>query len=473
MTTRPVVPDSFGDIPPVYKIDLSRPPSLRYVELATLYRDQLRSLTALFDALVRAIYPTIPLGLVRGLARLCLRRLYTAEETEEIRGISRATGIEMYLLVSFNVLLDLLMGCTSGGVRVKAGEDMQTKMLHFRTLDWGMDALRSLLVQLEYIRSPETEKVLATSITYVGFVGVLTGVRKTLSVSLNFRPTHNASSWSANCSFYFNHLLVLLGVRRSISSLLRQCIMPAPPRQSDRSSRSLSWYRRRSSPSESQPPSLAYIEAYFPSLPTTAAYLIFSDGASTVTMEKDYRTAVVRSSSAFIVATNNDLEPDAPPTEEVAEGKRQSHAGLGVISGEIESVADIIEDSNLRRECMQANWDKKVRKAERARRRDHDVSQGIQHRHDPAKRTRASARMTEDELDQKSNRPLSTDDTVKSKGDASNDVDPGDVAATDCEAIQWLSTYPVTNETTHFAVIMDPTEGKVAWVRRYLEPYVP
>jgi len=34
--------------------------------------------------------------------------------------------------------------------------------------------------------------VIASTIGYVGFVGALTGVRKGLSVSLNFRPYHNA-----------------------------------------------------------------------------------------------------------------------------------------------------------------------------------------------------------------------------------------------------------------------------------------
>ncbi|KKA20118.1 hypothetical protein T310_5891 [Rasamsonia emersonii CBS 393.64] len=168
--------------PPIYRIDLSLPPRERYVELSRLYRDELHSLTDLFDELVEAFLPNVPVKFIRGLARLALRRLFTTEETEEIRGISQAAGVDMYLLVAFNVLLDVLMGCTSGGVRVKAEDSSHTKMLHFRTLDWGMDALRKLIVQLEYVSSPDTDEILATSITYVGFVGVLTAVRKGLSV---------------------------------------------------------------------------------------------------------------------------------------------------------------------------------------------------------------------------------------------------------------------------------------------------
>jgi len=64
-----------------------------------------------------------------------------------------------------------------GGNRTEGKEE--ERMLHFRTLDWGMDPLRSVLVVLEFVRSKseEPEKVIARAVTYAGFVGVLTGVR--------------------------------------------------------------------------------------------------------------------------------------------------------------------------------------------------------------------------------------------------------------------------------------------------------
>lgn len=77
-------------------------------------------------------------------------------------------------MVAFNTILDLLMGCTSGGAQVQ--EDGEVKMLHFRTLDWTMEALRKVIVQFDFIEHPGGE-VIARSITYVGYVGVLTGVR--------------------------------------------------------------------------------------------------------------------------------------------------------------------------------------------------------------------------------------------------------------------------------------------------------
>lgn len=163
-----------SDIPPTYTIDLSRPPAERYIELAEDFKPQLLGLTSLFSEVIDDLGLGSYIRTITTLARLFLRRLHSKEQTEELRGICKVTSIDMYLLVAFNTLLDLFMGCTSGGVRVRDGNG--SKMLHFRTLDWGMDALRKVVVQLEFVDRPHGE-VVARSITYVGFVGVLTAVR--------------------------------------------------------------------------------------------------------------------------------------------------------------------------------------------------------------------------------------------------------------------------------------------------------
>lgn len=171
---------------PTYTIDLSLPPSQRYVQIATDFAPQLRYIVPLFDAVVLSYLPHALLKPVKLLARVLLRRVFSSEETAELKGISAATSIQLHLLVAFNVLLDSLMGCTSGGVRVRprvrAGQWQQAeanRMLHFRTLDWDMPGLRRLMVVLEYVRSGEDggRVVLGRSITYAGFIGVLTGVR--------------------------------------------------------------------------------------------------------------------------------------------------------------------------------------------------------------------------------------------------------------------------------------------------------
>ena len=172
---------------PIYRIDLSLPPEQRYLQLATDFAPKMQAITPLFDEVLSSIIPWPFLRRwIEFLASIFLRRVYSSEETRELKGIAKASGVQLYFLVALNVLLDSLLGCTSGGVRTlldKKGRRAlgveDERMLHFRTLDWGMESLQSVLVVLEFVRSEnaEPEKVIARTVTYAGFVGVLTGVR--------------------------------------------------------------------------------------------------------------------------------------------------------------------------------------------------------------------------------------------------------------------------------------------------------
>ena len=94
-------------IVPRYKIDLSLPPVERYQKVAAAFKHELIALPQLFDDVVRGLHPHVSVQTVHHAARLLLRRLNSSEETEELRGVQKVTGIEMYLLVAFNTLLDL------------------------------------------------------------------------------------------------------------------------------------------------------------------------------------------------------------------------------------------------------------------------------------------------------------------------------------------------------------------------------
>ncbi|OQE24976.1 hypothetical protein PENFLA_c009G06108 [Penicillium flavigenum] len=398
--------------PPIFRINLSHPPEERYTALAHLYKDRMRSVTSIFDDVIHNLSPKIPTKPIHWLARLFLRRLYTDEETAEIRGISRVTGIDLYLLISLNVVLDLLMGCTSGGVRMLDG--LWTRMVHFRTLDWGMDPLRSLIVQLEFVRDDEPDTVLATCITYVGFVGILTGVRKDLSVSLNFRAVHDTRR---DVGFYFNYLLVLLGLRQSITSLLRQLVLPMQGGSTGLSNTS----------------TLEEILHEVPCLRTTAAYLIFCDGSSIVAMEKDYGTAFWRRSSSFLIKTNHDEDTTSVMDEAITNDR--GYTGLRVADG-MQSMAEIIEESKARQASMQGKWDRRVR--------DHGVFQQQLKR----RRVKDDALPRSMHLKWKRNTKMGWKDPES------------EVSVTLGTVLGWLCSDPIVNEDTHYAVLMDPVEGR-------------
>ena len=378
--------------PRKYTIDLSLPPEQRYQHVVADFKEEIKALPVLFDEVLEQVCPGRSPEVVKRIAPLLLRRLRSREETRELVGIHQTTGIDMYLLIAFNVLLDLFMGCTSGGVRV-GGNSESSRMLHFRTLDWGMDPLRKVVVHLEFVESTD-RPVLASCISYAGYVGILTGIKQGLSMSLNFRPSHDASTRLKNFRFYFHHLLVLFGIKPSISSLLRGCLLS-------------------SSTNSDAGHDLNTIEQQFPTISTTAAYLIFSDGKRTVTMEKDYTTASVRSATDFIVTTNHDREDEIKPsstTDHIQDDTAQTLQATGMMT--------LVEESTDRKNCIVKLYNHATRKGS---------TRGSQRRHG-----------------------------FKSS------IQQSTVAG-------WVDTYPITNEETHFSCLMDPKAGKFLCIKCYPE----
>ena len=175
------------------------------------------------------------------------------------------------------------------------------------------------------------------------------------------------------------------------------------------------------------PARLELLKQELPSKHTTAAYLIFSDGHATVTIEKDYASGVVRESSSFIALTNHDLEDEQDePQHKVptnAAGTRQAAKRA--------TLQDFVEESTDRLKCMNKKWLAKVR-------REHRKAAGRQRSGD-----KASLQAVEDSLA----------------------LQPAEVAT-------WLTDWPTTNETTHYAAIMDAQAGTIAWVRKYPVPII-
>lgn len=379
------------------------------------------NLTSLFDEVVGDFFSFLPVGWLHFICKVMLRRVYDKEENAELKGISKATGVDMYLLVCFNVLLDLFMGCSSGGAVVRDGDDgsSRSKMLHFRTLDWGMPSLRRVIVQLDFV-AKKGGPIIASSVTYAGYVGVLTGVRKDFSISLNFRPNRvdNGMYWQDK-KYQWHLLMVLLGKRQSISSLLRHFLLPQPERR-----KVASWLpltkqgEKKSLDYDSIVKIVGGEEGKSTAITTTACYLCICNGQETTTVEKDRISAVVRSSDEFIVVTNNDEDGIGGSSGTETEAAEESAKTTPTISSG--NVLVGIEEADDRKERACNTWEKL--RAAKARANNNTSNADI--------------------------KTLCTVDDI----------------------VQLVQKYPTTNECTHFACVMDPTEGTVAWCRVWKKP---
>lgn len=239
-----------------------------------------------------------------------------------LKGISEITGSSMHLVVAYNTFLDILSGCVSGAVQAREGT-APSRMLHFRGLDWYMPQLLPLLITVSYVRGGS---VVARAVTYAGYVGCLTGVRSGLSISLNYRA-RMTTSWSSRLALIGHNLLVLLGLRRSISSLLRTYLL-----------------------SEESPPSLADIAKELSSCRTSPCYLTFASPTQVLVVEKDLKTSRLQFSNDFLAVTNHDLEIEQWGEEHYrAAFPHENDVGPSLT---LSGPRDIMGDSIARKTCI-------------------------------------------------------------------------------------------------------------------------
>ena len=399
-----------GVEPPKFTVNLGHPPAQRYNHIVPHFRQQLSKtdFNGLFDDIIRSMAPPALAKCLHVLARIALRRVYTSEETAELRGISNAANISLHLLVAFNALLDLLLGCTSGGCRVEADEKHSSskvdhgsptsRVLHFRTLDWGMDALRQIVVELDFVLY-ENGPIVATSLTYFGYVGVLTGVRSNLSLSLNFRPHHDRTTFRKRLDFRIHQLLVLLGLRQSISSVLRgYLLMPVDDVGGQMES-------EEDLPPAGGGPRMSRILRHLALSPSTAAYLVFCTPQKVYCIEKDHRTASVRSSHDFLTAYNHDVKDEG-------DSLRVKEAALDLAGGPVSGMENLVRYSTERKTHLDLLWHRAVNiRRRKYKRRTHAVSME--------------------------------------------------------DVLHMVRDVEISNEETHYAVLMDPERGKILWRRAY------
>ncbi|KAM0407634.1 hypothetical protein ACHAPZ_001106 [Fusarium culmorum] len=393
---------------PKFVVDLSLPPEVRYNHIVPQFQQSIDSCN------LRSLYSILLMDLAGGfignrlasLSRYILRGVHSKEETAELSGLSKAMNMPMHILVAFNVLLDLLLGCTSGGVRtfdtpISKGK---TRMLHFRTLDWGMEGLRHIIVELDFVRHAGGP-VVATTITYLGYVGVLTGVRRGLSMSLNFRPCHASDTILQRLSFRLNQAMVVLGQRQSISSALRNILLDESAEADVKTEESTRDYADTAEKGVSD----EYVQKVLERLSTSessAAYLILCQPERVFLVEKDNKTATISESDTFLTVCNHDVKHEDDPSllRQAAAELEEADDALGM--------AELVSLSVDRKKHLEGLWREGTSSCQRRYKHQRDV---VTHR----------------------------------------------------DVIKFLEDDEIRNEETHYAIIMNPKDGKIIWRKKY------
>ncbi|KAF4777328.1 hypothetical protein HER10_EVM0000012 [Colletotrichum scovillei] len=398
---------------PIYKIDMGKPAEERYIELAKDLAPKIREVSPLFDGVIEATFPRGMSGFAKFTSRFTLRKVFDPEQTKEIKSIAEIAGIPVHQLMALNTFLDLMLGCTSGAALVKddskrkIGGGDPDRLMHFRTLEWGMDILRDILVIIEYVNTNNgPNEVIARSVTYAGFVGMLTGVR-----------------------LLRHQIKVLFGLRESVPSMLRRIIL-----NEDISIKNDKVYDTEdpNPHGESRKPTLiTSIGKKLASSKTSPCYLTLCDGREVVNILKDLHDGKIKTSSVFQIQCNHD------PDHRRCCGRMAARHGADPVQAKLIEFEDWIEVSADRQNAFHDKWIEHVR----AITNGNDITWATQ-----------NSCCTDLELDAEA-----------SKSGEMTGVD-------EAKLREWIAAYPTTNESTHFMCIMDPQTGEIRWISRGPDP---
>lgn len=164
---------------PIRQINLDKDPSERWVPLMEEFKEKLmfakpQLIKLVEDMLGTYIYPVI---VTIKMLRLSGQILYV----DEIQSIAD------FLDVSFEYVLLLQLCYEASSCCTSAITKLNNKYIFYRTMDWPIEALNCLTVDLEFVKN---NKVLFRATSWIGYIGIATvTVPEKYSISMNFRLT--------------------------------------------------------------------------------------------------------------------------------------------------------------------------------------------------------------------------------------------------------------------------------------------
>ncbi|KXH25465.1 hypothetical protein CSIM01_09259 [Colletotrichum simmondsii] len=293
---------------PIYKIDMGKPAEERYIDLAKDLAPKIREVSPLFDEVIEATFPRGMSGFAKFTSRFTLRKVFDPEQTKEIKSIAEVAGIPVHQLMALNTFLDLMLGCTSGAALVKddskrkIGGGAPDRLMHFRTLEWGMDILRDILVIIDLLR---------------------------------------------------HQIKVLFGLRESVPSMLRRIVL-----NEDISIKNAKVYSTKNPNPREDSRKFTLITSIGKKLASSKAspcYLTLCDGREVVNILKDLHDGKIKTSSVFQIQCNHD------PDHRRCCGRMTVRYGADPVQAKLMESEDWIEASADRQNAFHDKWIEHVR----------------------------------------------------------------------------------------------------------------
>lgn len=208
MAVTPGIPIVVGV--PRYIVDLDAPPEHRWTQIIDDYKHHIRAIDAYARNVMILIFGSIIGPPIDAIVRCVLKTFAgRAAYAAEMKAVAKQAGMDLGRLLIMQHIYETAACCTS-----IVAADANGQPLHIRCMDWGMDMLKPLTIEVD-VRKGGRTIFLAT--TWAGFLGVFTGMRPgEWSCSLNYRATQGGSVWhnlkalvkgASPAGFLIRHLL--------------------------------------------------------------------------------------------------------------------------------------------------------------------------------------------------------------------------------------------------------------------------
>eukprot|EP01084_Bolivina_argentea_P050265 92419_1 len=171
---------------PRYHVNLDAPANKRWEEVINDYKDHFQQIEKIINDLISTELGktgTFLKSLISS-TMSTLTKCGAVYYKDELSAIANQSKMSLGLLVVMQLIYESSAHCTS-----IICNDEKGKPIHIRTMDWEMEFLRPMTIEVEFYRN---NKPIAICTTWAGYVGILTGLRYGIngfSVAVNFRVT--------------------------------------------------------------------------------------------------------------------------------------------------------------------------------------------------------------------------------------------------------------------------------------------
>jgi|SRR3989338_817406 len=218
---------------PRFIINLEDNPKERWKEVIEVYKEKIPKVISWMDEFLKGMVGEYMVGITKNLANNIIEKAINMNcmcYSDDIRAISELSGIKMGLIGLMQITYELFACCTT-----LIAENKEGKPIMIRTMDWEMDILKEMTIELDFRNSNGKTLFLATS--WAGYVGILTGMKpKKYAVAINFRRTTGSmwenfqriinSSWPVG--FLVRHVLENMSSYDDALSYFKSALLIAP-----------------------------------------------------------------------------------------------------------------------------------------------------------------------------------------------------------------------------------------------------